>query len=577
MKSRSNRTNNGVIGSNNLNNGSNGVLNNNKNTALKSYFITTPYVRPSDWLAMPAVNVGDQKICILHAVFNTSTNFVSFKVGTSTGTYTVDWGDGTTTNYTSAATAERNYSYATVGAVNPTVSSEGYRMAMITITPTTGGANINYFDFRQPQHSSNTSTKVYSSGFLEVKMSAPNITSGGYFSFNSDTYIRHAMLQQFNWIGTSTANAFNSFFYGCNQLVNVMNLPTENATNFGSVFFQCSALRTVPAVLNTSKSTNFDYLFYQCWALQSLPWMDTSNATSIQIMCYGCSSVRYVPPYNLNKCTNLYLAFYQMPNVTEFPPFNCPAATNMEYMYGSCTGLKKVGKITTSSSLLTTVRMFYNCTTLQEVEVPSNTSNVTDFTQMFNGCWSLQAIQLFDTSKGTNFTQMFDGCQSLVSIPNFNTSLGTNFTSMFSSCLALKQLPAINTTAGTNFTSFANSCSALTTFSGLTLTGAPTLTNMFTSCGNLKTIPTMGISSGAVMPSFINLNSLQSCGMTGIGQNVDFTNCQMSGTELNALYTSLATVGASGAGAKTITITGNWGAATDTPSIATNKGWAVTG
>jgi hypothetical protein len=27
----------------------------------------------------------------------------------------------------------------------------------------------------------------------------------------------------------------------------------------------------------------------------------------------------------------------------------------------------------------------------------------------------------------------------------------------------------------------------------------------------------------------------------------------------------------------TLTVTGNWGTATDTPTIATNKGWTVTG
>ena len=42
---------------------------------------------------------------------------------------------------------------------------------------------------------------------------------------------------------------------------------------------------------------------------------------------------------------------------------------------------------------------------------------------------------------------------------------------------------------------------------------------------------------------------------------------------LDAIYTNLA----SGVTAQTITVTGNWGVATDTPSIATAKGWTVTG
>jgi hypothetical protein len=45
----------------------------------------------------------------------------------------------------------------------------------------------------------------------------------------------------------------------------------------------------------------------------------------------------------------------------------------------------------------------------------------------------------------------------------------------------------------------------------------------------------------------------------------------MGPTALNNLYTSLQTA------ARTITVTGNWGTASDNPSIATAKGWTVTG
>ena len=576
MKSRSNRTNNGVIGTNNLNNGSNGVLSNNKNTALKSYFITDPYIRPSDWLAMPTVNVGDQKICILHAVFDTGTNFVSFRITTNTGTYTVDWGDGTTTAYTSATTAERNYDYATVGVVNPTASSNGYRMAMITITPTTGGATITNFNFRDYQHSSKVVTNQYSSGFLEVLMSAPNATSSP-FSGNGANYVQHGILERFNWIGTSVQTDFGLFFWWCYSLQEVVNLPLENCTSMYGLFYHCFSLRIIPQSFNTLNCTYFGYMFYNCSSLPYLPWMDTSKGTNFEVFAYGCGSVRYVPPYNLSKATTTYLMFYICYNLVETPPFNLPAATTIVYMFGACHALKKIGTLTTSSLLTNTSQCFYNCVALMEVPIITNTSNVTNVSEMFYNCGRIKTVPLFDTSKVTNFTSMFYGCTSLKSVPNFNTSLGQNFSYMFYYCVGLQTLPAINTTAGTNFTSFAQLAGSLRTFTGLTLTGAPTLTNMFTSTQALKVIPTMGVSSGAVMPDFTDLNSLQICGITGIGQNVNFTRCQMGSTALNSLYTSLATVGASGAGAKTITITGNWGAATDNISIANAKGWTVTG
>ena len=49
-------------------------------------------------------------------------------------------------------------------------------------------------------------------------------------------------------------------------------------------------------------------------------------------------------------------------------------------------------------------------------------------------------------------------------------------------------------------------------------------------------------------------------------------NCKLDATRLNAYYTALPTVTS-----QTLTVTGNWGTATDNPAIATAKGWTVTG
>lgn len=46
-----------------------------------------PYSRPSDWLTMPILEEGQQKIVGLHAVFDHDSNFCALKVE---GMYTVD-------------------------------------------------------------------------------------------------------------------------------------------------------------------------------------------------------------------------------------------------------------------------------------------------------------------------------------------------------------------------------------------------------------------------------------------------------------------------------------------------------
>ena len=48
-----------------------------------------PYSRPADWLEMPTLTEGQQKVVGLHAVWPHDSNFCAFTVS---GAYTVDWG-----------------------------------------------------------------------------------------------------------------------------------------------------------------------------------------------------------------------------------------------------------------------------------------------------------------------------------------------------------------------------------------------------------------------------------------------------------------------------------------------------
>ena len=119
-------------------------------------------------------------------------------------------------------------------------------------------------------------------------------------------------------------------------------------------------------------------------------------------------------------------------------------------------------------------------------------------------------------------------------MPAFNTAAatGTNaFTSMFSNCTALQTLPDIN-------------------FNRAAITTSGSYASMFATCRSLSNVAT---TSG---PKFTH----------------SLTSCKFSPAALDAWYTALPTVTA-----QTVTVTNNWGNASDTPSIATAKGWTVTG
>ena len=139
---------------------------------------------------------------------------------------------------------------------------------------------------------------------------------------------------------------------------------------------------------------------------------------------------------------------------------------------------------------------------------------------------SLQSFSLIGSNAITTFTSMFNSCLALQSVPLLNTAAGTNFTDMFLYCYALQSVPLLNTAAGTTFSS------------------------MFNSCRNLI--------EGA---------------LKGTTRAISYTGCKLSGDALNRIYQNL---GAPNGGAQTITVSNNWGTASDNTALAPS-GWTVSG
>ena len=128
---------------------------------------------------------------------------------------------------------------------------------------------------------------------------------------------------------------------------------------------------------------------------------------------------------------------------------------------------------------------------------------------------------------------------------------------MFYNCYSLQSIPA-----------FPGSVAAVTNMSG-----------MFQYCSSLQSIPaleTNGIASATPpVNMFQNCYSLSVGRTNGIRYSISYAGCKLSATQLNAIFTGLGTADNSG-GQQTVTITGNYGAATCDQTIATSKNWTVT-
>jgi hypothetical protein len=499
-----------------------------------------PYVRPTDWMTMPTLTVGQQKVCALVPVWDTDSNFVALSCA---GAYTVDWGDGSAPqNFATGVQANHLYDYATVG----NLSTRGYRQAIATITPQ-AGQNLTTVDLQRKHTQTGLPVDAaWRLPWLDIVVVGSFITT--LLVTNSSGSNKYAsLLEHFEFVGPSSITTGMSF-YNCLSLQSVVGTTwTANITNFSFFFYTCTMLRSIP-LLDTHSGSNFSSMFSGCSLLESVPTLNTSNGTNFTSMFQGCRRLRSVPPFDLRKGTIFNSTFQNCAALTSIPAFDTSLGTDFSSMCSNCTGISKSPVLDTRAG--------------------------TNFSTMFQGCSTLISVPIFDTSKGANFSSMFGFCSALQAAPLLNTSAGTNFSSMFSGCSCLQTIPLIDTHLGTAFNSMFNNCTVLTSVPTFNTGAGTNFSSMFSGCANLRIVPALDLTAATSLSGMFPAGGLTSRSLvTGTKITLTYANNCLGPVALNEIYTNLA----SGVTAQTITVTSNWGITTDNPAIATAKGWTVTG
>jgi hypothetical protein len=257
---------------------------------------TEDWVRPSDWLAMPTgITAADQIFVGLHAVIENGDNYVAFLFTTSAGQYQVDWGDGSTpTLHNSNTIAQYQYNFATVS--SSTLTSRGYKQAIITVTPVSG--NFLTCDFQRRFVTTPAQNQAYSTGFLDCILSMPNANTGASIVVGGDTIVAHRYLERFDIKTIGNATSLLRLFMNCN----IQTLPlfnTTNVTNMQQTFSSCS-LKTIP-LLNTANVTTMANCF-QGSTIRTIPLLDTANVTNMQQLFSG-TLIESIPLLNTSNVT----------------------------------------------------------------------------------------------------------------------------------------------------------------------------------------------------------------------------------------------------------------------------------
>ena len=508
------------------------------------------WVRPTQWLALPANVDGVQKVSILNAVFDTDSEFVVFKFQ---GAFTVDWGDGTVENFASNANAEYKYNYSNVNLNSDTVATFGYKQCIITITPQSG-QNLTAI-FLNWYHSSIGSSQSYdlSTGFLDIRINSLNCTTLGLGATGTPAnYIKHSMLEQC-LIGELAVTSFANLFYDCYALQSVSIKDTSNVTSFDNMHYNNYALQKMPAYTFRSAGVNVNNMFYNCYSLrETYPLVITLISNAIASMFLGCRSLRYI-------------------DLT----INSNANYSLSSIFNGCISLEEIKITQTGTGKITSLSTAFIYTRIKESPA-MDTSLCTTFANAFQYCDRLTNLYAYNYSSATTLANMLDGCYSLKSVPNFNiTASCTSLASLCNNCWSLEKAPTFSNSSGvTNVTSMLQSCKSLTTIPSYVF-GTITTTsfqNFTTGCDSLQIFPSISIGS-----SYTTNGVLSSCfSLKRMLMPLRFTfsvaNAKMSATALNEMYTALPTVTS-----QTVTVTGNYGVSGYDPTIATAKGWTVVG
>lgn len=542
-----------------------------------------PYDRPSDWLDIDSlVSVGDQKIVGLFAVFQENSNVVAFRCQ---GAYQVDWGDGTITTHASNTTAQYSYTYSSISPSTDCV--RGYRQVIITITPQ-AGQNLTLFNCSLYRYS--TRTWNYVEQWLDVKMSAPNLTS---FSFNGGSSKYLFMLEKFVYVGTTSLTSLQAFMYANRSLRHfevpsitgsyqtIINFCTNleyfdhdfsGATSFVNAFAG-SGLRYLSG--NFSSATSLSTAFQTAQSLMNVNITNIPGVTCDN-MFYQCYSIRKA---NLTGTPTSALRMFYYCRSLETPPdgLTCSSITNAGEMFIQCSALKR-NLAAAFSSCTNMSSMYYFCANLVEIDMFDMSACQNAF-GMFALCTGLRVVPTLDTSNVTNNAQMFDSCYSLVSVGNLDFSSVTRWgqpnTGAFTSCYSLTELPTLDF-AGTSTDTYGNYRTFINMYSlrrlDMTNTGAVTGWQEFVrSCYSLAEIGPCDMSSGtnfsAAFSGCYNLRRMQG---TSIKVTVSFQQCALDATAIDEIFTNLAVVVG-----QTITVSQNPGSSTCNTAIATGKGWTV--
>lgn len=244
------------------------------------------WVRPADWLPMPDIPAGEQKVVMLVGIHSDVPDMPQMM--SANGNYTVDWGDGSAPQDVSGGSiCGHLYNYAALP--QNTLCSRGYKQVFITVVPS-GASNLTGITLR------NTHNMHFA--VLDISIRGQYLTS--------ITLQAYKYLERFRFFGP--ANLTSRLTFSNAPLGEVFfEDPRFTVIDY---MFRSSGIKKIDINLAGKTLTNAEYMAENCYRLESVNLHGASISGSCRSAFYNCNFLGEVVGINVENATNLLSMFY---------------------------------------------------------------------------------------------------------------------------------------------------------------------------------------------------------------------------------------------------------------------------
>mgnify|MGYP001392588909 CR=1 FL=1 len=484
------------------------------------------WVRPSEWLDMPSIGSGDNKVALLlymHSGVPLEPRIYLRGTYTSHNNYptysTIDWGDGQTEIASGTSHDSNNanhirphhhvYRYEDLPEASEfTYDGATARQALIQIDNSISGcyylevnsltANERDSTFRTNAHNNNT-RNYPSTNLLDIHVAGQNMEY--LYLCNDPERSIHDRLERVVIEGDMTLKTAYRQFRSCSNLKS-LSYPSgawSTATDFREMFQFCRKLKEILPI-DTSSATNMESMFNSCYNLREIPQVDTSNVTDFSSFMSNCRLVKEIPVFDYSNGTDFASVFANMYSLKTVPSgLEFPNLTNGSSMFYRCENLVAIPNnfFDSFSNSITDARtMFYECRNLKNMPRIHFPNNIY-MREFAKSCESLEEIHLGDLSKvryesnlNYGFYQAFYGCKSVrkIKVDYPESFIARNWNSAFAGMQSLEEAPYINTASGVSLSSMFSGNVRMKEVPVFDLTNCTNIGRMFSNCRSLRKI-----------------------------------------------------------------------------------------